>query len=456
MHSTLRLSRMLAVLTAAAALLAPLASAMAGDASSGGSSNATSGSGFSCSSGMTYKMVNGMASCQSASPTSTTAASCSSTTVTNGSCSYTFPTTTSGSTAVVSNTVSGYSGTGTATCSAGSWSGLSSVSCAANPCSAATHTDGSCSYTSSALSSGSSSTVSNSTSGYTGSSTATCTAGTLSWAGDTCAVVMQPCASASASWGSGCTGTVSAADNGSSVTVTNTTAYYSGSAVYTCSNGSWVGPTSTSCTAPTCPTPTPAGSQTVGCDTGYTGTGTVQSRSTECDASTGWVWVVGAWNTVSTDCSVQASVASSAAVLSVYALNHTLTSTGITWDGEKKQGGTCTWYGRNGVYVQSALGSLPPITVTVENTSTTSGAGLQFLALPTIAAGTTASDATHFTVTSDTCSTSTVLAPSATCTFVVTPSSASSKTFSALLSIKTNVGNLSAPLSLGLCSVSDI
>lgn len=294
---------------------------------SGSGAGENGGTGFNCGAGMTYQVVNGMARCTSASPTGPVAqASCAAKAYTSGACAFDIQAATSGSTTVTSTKTSGYTGAVTATCNAGSWV-VNSSTCAANPCPAATVTSGACSYTLPATASGSSTSASNSTAGYTGSATASCNAGAWTLTGSSCNKVLADCASATLKWGTACQATVSASKSGGSLTLTNTVAGYTGSAGYACYDGSWQGPTAASCNAvptPTCPSPAPATTQTLACDPGYVGAIT-ETRTTTCNAGTGWNWQTTSWSVTSNTCSL--------ATATLYSCPATITAGGPDrWD----------------------------------------------------------------------------------------------------------------------------
>jgi len=207
----------------------------------------------------------------------------------------------------MTNTTGGYTGSSTATCSAGTLS-FSGEACGAIPvnCSGGTISWGaSCSASVGATANAASVTLTNATSGYSGSAQFTCNNG--SWAGPytpSCTANPLPCSAGTVGWGSGCGGSLPATASGSGATVTNTTALYAGSATYACSNGGWTLGTN-SCTPPSCPA-APTGSQTITCQAygyaaGYTGSVT-QTRTTTCDSSTSWAWTTGAWTTTSNTC----------------------------------------------------------------------------------------------------------------------------------------------------------
>jgi hypothetical protein len=300
MHTSHQRLKLLSAFAAVAAIGSP-----AFAQSSGGASNLQGGNGFNCASG-TYQVVNGMARCTQPAPYLAPAAGCSATVMPSGACSFSFPASTSRSVPVVANTTPGYTGTAQASCTSGVWSALIGPSCSANPCSATAHTYGACSFSVPALASGGASGMSNTTAGYTGSSTASCSLGTLSYSGESCAAVPPPtCPAGTLGWGTSCNASVGVTSNGGSPTLTNAVAGYTGSAQFTCNAGTWNGPYSSSCAAvppPTCPSPAPAGSQTInGCAANQTGTVT-QSRTTTCNAGTGWAWQVGAWTNVSNTC----------------------------------------------------------------------------------------------------------------------------------------------------------
>ncbi len=297
----------------AAVWLAIAGPAQAQTQATAGGVNTSTGNGFGCAAGTTYQMVNGMARCTQPTATALTAAACGASVLTQDACSFSFPATTSGSTPSVSTSTAGYTGqahatcsngtwagvagtcgpnpcnaattsygacsfsfpsvasgsspsvatstpgyTGTAQaiCSAGSWGGLS-ASCAPSNCRAATTTYGSCTFSVPPLSAGASTSVTTSTGGYTGSITASCSTGSLSFSGQSCAALPPPspppapCSSGMLSWGGGCNASVASTSSGSSASVSNVATGYSGSATFSCSNGVWSAGAS-SCSALPC------------------------------------------------------------------------------------------------------------------------------------------------------------------------------------------------------------
>lgn len=114
---------------------------------------------------------------------------CAATNGTSGACSYSFPPTASGSRYTASNTSTGYTGSATAACSSGAWT-TTAASCAANTCAPQGVSSGGCSYTLPTTASGSVGSASNVAGGYTGSASATCSAGT--WSGVSASCVAQP------------------------------------------------------------------------------------------------------------------------------------------------------------------------------------------------------------------------------------------------------------------------
>ncbi len=297
----------LAALVAATLAITLASPAYAQQSSSGGATDLTSGNGFGCAAGTTYQMVNGIARCTQPTATTVAASSCSVAVLTQGACSFSFPSSTSGSTPAVSTNTPGYTGAARATCTNGSWTGLAGT-CGPNPCNAATATYGlcsfdlpavasgsspsvststagytgtgqatcsagawstltascapsncggtvtsygSCTFAVPALSSGASTSVTTPTSGYTGSITASCSTGSLSFSSQSCAAVppppSSPCASGTMTWTGTCSAPITATSSGSSRTLTNTASGYTGSVTFACSNGVWGSPSGVSC-----------------------------------------------------------------------------------------------------------------------------------------------------------------------------------------------------------------
>ncbi len=203
---------------------------------------------------------------------------------------------TSGNSSTVTNTASGYTGSATYTCNNGVWSAPTGASCTAipgsptgnisaspNPCTIPSGGT-SCSTTITwSTSNTPSSNVYRGTgafaSGLSGSQTASsitptailfkvkdsnentlaqvsvsavCASGST-WNGSSCATTTIPAASCSAmgtqTWLTSCSASVPGAASGGQSVVSNTASGYTGSATWACSNGTWSGPSSTSCTA---------------------------------------------------------------------------------------------------------------------------------------------------------------------------------------------------------------
>lgn len=96
-----------------------------------------------------------------------------------------------------------------------------------------------CGAASGTLPSGQSETVSNTASGYTGSGTFSCSNGTWSYVSGTCTATATGCSATTTSWGTGCSGSVAALASGQAETVTNTASGYSGTTVANCNGSSW-------------------------------------------------------------------------------------------------------------------------------------------------------------------------------------------------------------------------
>jgi hypothetical protein len=313
---------------------------------------------------------------------------CTATTATSGGCTYSVPATASGSSVSVSPSGTGYSGTYTATCSNGGWSNVS-ASCTPPSCTGGTATSGACSYTLATTASGASTTVATSTSGYTGSLSASCSAGT--WSNSSVSCVANSCDATTLSWtvtGNTCSGPITSAVSGGSLTITNTDTNYAttSSATFACSAGTWGSATSATC----------AGGQAA-----TSGTASYSlSPSYEIE-----------WVDYDTD-----------------ADNATKPSTG------------CTSTGLQCVYMAAptALGS--PVTVTFTNTS--ASASVTMTAAPALGTAVTASDVSEFSISSNTCTTGLVLGAGKTCTTVVTRATAySCKSYGAHLIFTSSAGS---------------
>lgn len=260
--------RYLAALAASTLAIATASPAAAQQQAAAGGTNTSTGDGFGCAAGTTYRMVNGMARCTQPTATVVSAAACGASVLTQGVCSFSFPATTSGSTPSVSTSTAGYSGQAHATCMNGSWAAVAGT-CGPNPCSAATTSYGACSYSFPSVASGSTPSVSTSTAGYTGTAQATCTAGSWGALSATCAP--SNCGGTTTSYGS-CTFTVPGLSAGASTSVTTSTSGYTGSITASCTTGS-LSFNSQSCAAipPPPPPPAPCTSGTMGWGGGCSG-----------------------------------------------------------------------------------------------------------------------------------------------------------------------------------------
>ncbi len=185
--------------------------------------------------------------------------------------------TNAGSTTSITST-NGNSGTATFLCgSTGSLTYQSGPCSAPASCSGTTASWGSspsCSGYLNGVASGSSSTA-NSSNGNSGSATYSCNSG--SWSGPTsssCTAPAAGCTGMTVTWGSSpsCSGYLNGVSSGSSSSANTSTSGTSGSVTYTCNNGSWSGPTASSCTSTATSCPAQLKSWTVGSITcsGYT------------------------------------------------------------------------------------------------------------------------------------------------------------------------------------------
>ncbi len=162
-----------------------------------------------------------------------------------GSCGTTFyGSVSSGSSKTLTNTNTGYSGSATFNCNNQAWSqGASSCVSVGKSC---TYTGSvswgsGCGMTGSVtVPNGTIGTVQNTNAGHTGSQTYLCTDGVFSDAGSSCDVAAVSCNfSSGVAWDS-CYSTKSLTiDSGQSVKVINENSTYSGSATYSCNNGTW-------------------------------------------------------------------------------------------------------------------------------------------------------------------------------------------------------------------------
>ena len=299
--------------------LPALAGDSVGNGANGGSEHVKGGEGFACGGGNTYQMINGVARCTQPTAVAAVSASCGATVMTQGACTYSFPTATSGSKPVIASASPGYSGTGQATCNNGSW-GTLSASCAANGCSGTTTEFGACSFSVPGLASGNSVVVPTSTSTYTGSVTASCLAGSLTIGSQSCNPTPPPppapCAPSTLTWGSSCNASTGTTDSGTSVTLTNAESGFNGAATFICTNGNWSSAVSASCSvdAPP-PPPPPTGCAATSMSWGLTpmcvgtlgaaSSGTSQTATNIASGETGLATYVcsnGTWTAQSTNC----------------------------------------------------------------------------------------------------------------------------------------------------------
>lgn len=182
----------------------------------------------------------------------TCAEECAATTLSWGAgCSFSTAAVANGWSGTVSNSVAGFSGSAAFTCNNGSWSAPSSASCSSTSCAATSVSwNTNCSASLGSASSGASLTLTNSASGYSGSATYTCNNG--SWSGPASASCSGlSCSSTAVTWNTNCSASLASASHGATVTATNSAAGYSGSANYSCSGGVWSSPSSASCNTST-------------------------------------------------------------------------------------------------------------------------------------------------------------------------------------------------------------
>lgn len=301
--------RILAAVAGSTLTIAMTCPAVAQSQANSGAGDTKTGNGFGCATGTSYQMSNGIARCTQPTMPAMGASACAASVLTQGACSFSFPSTTSGSTPSISTSTAGYTGAAQATCSSGTWGGFAAT-CGPNPCAAKSATYGACSFDLPAVASGSSPTVSTSTGGYagvgqatctsgvwsplaascapsgcggtsssygacsftipalasgqsttlantsqsyTGSETVSCITGTMTFSGQSCAASPpSACLSGTMSWGAGCSAPIAGVGAGSSATLTNAAAGFTGSATFACAAGTWGSPSGVSCN-PTAP-----------------------------------------------------------------------------------------------------------------------------------------------------------------------------------------------------------
>lgn len=187
-------------------------------------------------------------------------------TVGGNACNATLAAAASGSSALAVDNVDPFTGTARFTCSNGSWSEPSEASCSALPppqaCSgqtlAWTVNGESCSGAVPGVASGQSATATDAIAPAIGSAVFSCTNG--NWGAATAASCAVPppaaCGATTANWsvgGHACSGTLPAQGSGATVVVSDTEQPNTGSASFTCSNGSWSAPAQASCVPPPAP-----------------------------------------------------------------------------------------------------------------------------------------------------------------------------------------------------------
>ncbi len=257
------------------------APAYAGATTTVSSTNVYEGSGiFVCESAGTLTWT-GNGTCR---PGSLTCESMSLTWGPNNVCAGSLPAAKSGSSAAATYSSGGWTGRADYTCSNRSWI-LNSSSCdntgGTLPCPAGgkiwTVSGNNCVGNAPETASGSQAVVSSLIPSMPGSATYACTNGTWASTPTSATCASSSCASQAVTWGTGgkCSGTLTAAGNGAQI-VQDATAPTTGIASYTCSNGTWSGPSSSSCV-----------SSCTGGTKSWTGAGGVQCTGTLGNLSSG-------------------------------------------------------------------------------------------------------------------------------------------------------------------------
>ena len=174
------------------------------------------------------------------------------------SCSAAAPTTASGASITLADTVGPATGSATFSCSDGSWGSPGAASCSLPAaCSAQTLNwsvnGNSCSAAVSATPSGGSAVAADNVGPATGSATFACNNG--AWGNASAASCSQPasCAAQVLNWsvgGNSCSAPVSSTPSGGSATASDGTLPTIGSATFACSNGAWGSASAASCTNP--------------------------------------------------------------------------------------------------------------------------------------------------------------------------------------------------------------
>lgn len=182
---------------------------------------------------------NGVVSQSGASCTQT----CAATTLNWGaSCSASVGQSINGQSQSLANATGGYTGSATYICSNGTYQQQSGASCAEAPCAAGTKAWGpgnACTASFPGISSGSASTQNNTASGFSGSASFSCTRGVYSYSSGSCVSATNACSAQRLNWGAACSAQIAGVSHNTSSSGTNDTANYSGSATYTCNNGTF-------------------------------------------------------------------------------------------------------------------------------------------------------------------------------------------------------------------------
>lgn len=292
----------------AVAFLTPISHATTPAVARGsGAASVNQSGGFQCGSGMSYKMDGGQAKCAVAIVAAPTGAACApQLNFASGACRFDVPGAPNGGTVSAPNKTGGYTGSVSMTCSSGTWGGTS-VTCVPDPCLAFATVSGSCAYSIPGAASGATSSGTNTTPGFTGTASATCTAGAWSVVSATCVPAGPPPCAGTMRSSSGCNFSFPATADGATSTVATFTAGYTGTMSLLCNSGAWVSMGPGTC-APAAPTPctgttissgacvynvpgAASGATSSGTNTtaGFTGTGTLSCSS-------------GTWSPVSATC----------------------------------------------------------------------------------------------------------------------------------------------------------
>jgi hypothetical protein len=214
-------------------------------------------------------------------PPAACAATALSWTVGANTCNATAGLTPSGTTAVVQDTAAPTTGAASYSCTNGAWSAPASTSCVTPPADCAATAlswavgGNTCNATAALTVSGATAVLQDTTAPSTGAASYSCTNGQWSApTSTTCVVPPADCAATALNWTVGaytCNATTALTTSGATTVLQDTTAPTTGAATYSCSNGSWSAPSSTTCATATVAPPAscPAGalSWTVGGNT---------------------------------------------------------------------------------------------------------------------------------------------------------------------------------------------